>query len=298
MQSDQTRLEFLEETNKILERKLDQMKLKAKIHSHSHKWRGKELNRLINEGNSKEIEKVEAMPMASAATPEHNQQQLQDSPRKISTDDEVFKKPAILSLDKTTPSVVRKISTSSNKSANKSISSNDSISSTHVIRDSVPGSPQSCRLEGLPHLVEQGFQNIPHGFASPNVIRRQQLNETSQLIAAAMSKKNNADQKNGTEVKRVEKNKVRTKDIQKKRESLKKMKSRRSPNYNALRSHVGSSEPELQTANKNKMKANLHPYKKDRKNCSLNSYASMDTLPMSTINSSLPTTQEQDCKIQ
>ena len=37
------RLEFLEETNKILERKLDQMKLKAKIHSHSHKWRGKEV---------------------------------------------------------------------------------------------------------------------------------------------------------------------------------------------------------------------------------------------------------------
>ena len=35
-----------------------------------------QLNRLINEGNSKEIEKVEAMPMASAATPEHNQQQL------------------------------------------------------------------------------------------------------------------------------------------------------------------------------------------------------------------------------
>nr|CAB3264106.1 myosin-11 [Phallusia mammillata] len=54
---------------------------------------------------------------------------------------------------------------------------------------SVSSSPQFS-VEGLPHLVNQGFTNIPVGFSSPFVMRRQQLSHTTKLVAAAMAKKN------------------------------------------------------------------------------------------------------------
>ena len=44
---------------------------------------------------------------------------------------------------------------------------------------------------------QSGFKNIPHGYASPNVIRRQQLNKTSRLVAAALAKKKKQQQEGG-----------------------------------------------------------------------------------------------------
>ncbi|XP_076815370.1 uncharacterized protein LOC143461522 isoform X1 [Clavelina lepadiformis] len=66
---------------------------------------------------------------------------------------------------------------------------------------SSPASP-AFQVEGLPHLVKKGFTDIPLGFSSPFVMRRQQISETKQLVAAAMAKKHTGVDKdlNGNEL--------------------------------------------------------------------------------------------------
>ncbi|XP_078492129.1 uncharacterized protein LOC100179221 [Ciona intestinalis] len=45
------------------------------------------------------------------------------------------------------------------------------------------------QLEGLPHLVKKGFADIPQGFSSPHVMRRQNLTKTKVLVAEALASK-------------------------------------------------------------------------------------------------------------